>query len=110
VKAFVTGGSGFVGGALVRPLVAVARSEASVQRVRAAGARAVLGDLADLGRTGPHRLGSRSCGEFDDQHPPCIRLDPSDRGRARPLSGKEACTKCAHSTDFLGTGAWACAR
>jgi len=52
---FLTGGSGFVGGALLERLLAeghhvkaLARSEASAQRVRAAGAEAVRGDLAEL--------------------------------------------------------------
>lgn len=55
MRIFVTGGSGFVGGALVRRLVAdghqvtaLARSEASAERVRASGAEAVRGDLAQL--------------------------------------------------------------
>ncbi len=55
MKIFVTGGSGFVGNALVRRLVAeghdvtaLARSEAGSRRVREAGARPVPGDLADL--------------------------------------------------------------
>ncbi len=55
MKIFLTGGSGFVGGTLMRRLVAdghqvtaLARSEASAQRVRAAGAEAVRGDLGDL--------------------------------------------------------------
>jgi nucleoside-diphosphate-sugar epimerase len=54
--AFVTGGSGFIGGALVRRLVAdgwtvraLARSEASAQVVRERGAEAVRGDLDDVG-------------------------------------------------------------
>lgn len=53
--AFVTGGSGFIGGALVRRLVAegrsvraLARSEASAARVRELGAEPVLGGLGDL--------------------------------------------------------------
>jgi nucleoside-diphosphate-sugar epimerase len=52
--AFVTGGSGFIGGALVRRLVAdgvgvraLARSDASADAVRAAGAELVPGDLGD---------------------------------------------------------------
>jgi nucleoside-diphosphate-sugar epimerase len=53
--AFVTGGSGFIGGALVRRLVAdgwtvhaLARSDASAQAVGADGAQAVRGDLDDV--------------------------------------------------------------
>jgi nucleoside-diphosphate-sugar epimerase len=54
--AFVTGGSGFVGGALIRRLVrdgwtvrALARSDRSVALVEEAGAEAIRGDLDDLG-------------------------------------------------------------
>jgi nucleoside-diphosphate-sugar epimerase len=53
--AFVTGGSGFIGGALVRRLVAegwdvhaLVRSEASARKVIALGAEAIAGDLADV--------------------------------------------------------------
>ncbi|MEU3166101.1 NAD(P)-dependent oxidoreductase [Streptosporangium sp. NPDC006930] len=59
MKVFVTGGSGFVGSTLVHRLVAedrevtaLARSDASFQRVRAAGADPVRGDLADLREVG----------------------------------------------------------
>jgi nucleoside-diphosphate-sugar epimerase len=52
--AFVTGGSGFIGGALVRRLVgegtavrALARSDASAEKVAALGAEPVRGDLDD---------------------------------------------------------------
>ena len=54
--AFVTGGSGFIGGALVRRLVAdgwtvraLARSDASAKTVRERGADPVRGDLDDVG-------------------------------------------------------------
>lgn len=54
-RAFVTGGSGFIGRRLVRRLVeggadvrALARSEASAGAVEALGARAVRGDLSDV--------------------------------------------------------------
>ena len=53
-RAFVTGGSGFIGHALVRRLVqsgagvrALARSEASARRLSEAGAEPVRGDLSD---------------------------------------------------------------
>jgi nucleoside-diphosphate-sugar epimerase len=53
--AFVTGGSGFIGGVLLRRLVrdgwavrALARSERSAAKVREAGAEAVMGDLLDV--------------------------------------------------------------
>jgi len=53
--AFVTGGSGFIGGALVRRLVAdgwtvraLARSDASAKTVRERGAEPVRGDLDDV--------------------------------------------------------------
>jgi nucleoside-diphosphate-sugar epimerase len=53
--AFVTGGSGFIGGALIRRLVAdgwdvhaLVRSDASAQKVSALGAKAIAGDLADV--------------------------------------------------------------
>jgi nucleoside-diphosphate-sugar epimerase len=54
VQAFVTGGSGFIGRALVRRLVAedvvtrvLVRSEASAEKVRALGAMPVLAELTD---------------------------------------------------------------
>jgi len=52
--AFVTGGSGFVGAALIRRLAAdgwvvraIARSPEAEAKVRAAGAEAIRGDLGD---------------------------------------------------------------
>ncbi|GAB3119433.1 NAD-dependent epimerase/dehydratase family protein [Streptomyces calidiresistens] len=60
MKIFVTGGSGFVGSALIHRLVteghevsALARSDSSARRVRTAGATPVPGDLADLRETDP---------------------------------------------------------
>ncbi len=64
-SAFVTGGSGFIGGRLIRRLAgegwtvrALARSPASEDKVRAAGAEAVRGDLED---TGTMRAGAEGC-------------------------------------------------
>ena len=63
MKAFVTGGSGFIGGVLVRRLVAdgvqvsaLARSEASADRVRALGAEPFVADL-----TGDLTAGVEGC-------------------------------------------------
>jgi nucleoside-diphosphate-sugar epimerase len=63
--AFVTGASGFIGGALTKRLVgegwtvrALARSERSAQAVRALGATAVKGDLDDVGAM---RAGAEGC-------------------------------------------------
>ena len=54
--AFVTGGSGFIGGRLIERLVAdghsiraLARSEQAAERIRARGGQPVSGDLADVG-------------------------------------------------------------
>ena len=64
-SAFVTGGSGFIGGALVRRLVAdgwrvraLARSDASADVVAERGAEAVRGDLDDVAAMA---AGARGC-------------------------------------------------
>jgi len=64
-SAFVTGGSGFIGGALIRRLAAdgwsvraLARSDASAQAVRELGAEAVTGSLED---TAAMRAGAQGC-------------------------------------------------
>jgi nucleoside-diphosphate-sugar epimerase len=63
--AFVTGGSGFIGGRLIERLIseghsvrALARSESAAERVRARGAEPVPGDLADPGAM---RAGAEGC-------------------------------------------------
>lgn len=63
--AFVTGGSGFIGGALIRRLVAdgrdvraLARSDSSARKVEALGAEAVPADLDDVAAM---RLGATGC-------------------------------------------------
>lgn len=64
-SAFVTGGSGFIGGALIRRLVAdgwtvraLARSDGAAAKVSAAGAEAVRGDLDDVASL---RAGAAGC-------------------------------------------------
>jgi nucleoside-diphosphate-sugar epimerase len=64
-SAFVTGGSGFIGGRLIERLVrdghtvkALARSDAAATRVRRAGAEPVSGDLADVAAM---RNGAEGC-------------------------------------------------
>jgi nucleoside-diphosphate-sugar epimerase len=64
--AFVTGGSGFIGGRLIRRLVgdgwrvrALARSDRSAEAVRDAGAEPVSGDLDQVE---PMRAGAEGCG------------------------------------------------
>src|SRR5438552_3147630 len=54
-SAFVTGGSGFIGGALIQrlrgegwPVRALARSDAAAEKVAAAGAEPVRGELDDV--------------------------------------------------------------
>ena len=63
--AFVTGGSGFIGGALIRRLTregwtvrALARSESSERKVREAGAEPVRGDVEDAASM---RAGAEGC-------------------------------------------------
>ncbi len=54
MQVFITGASGWIGSALTRDLVSrghdvvgLARSDASAERIRAAGARPVRGDVSD---------------------------------------------------------------
>lgn len=68
MRAFVTGGSGFIGGRLIQRLRAdgwdvrgLARSEASAERVRAVGAEPVRGDLDDVAAM---RAGAEGCDAF----------------------------------------------
>jgi nucleoside-diphosphate-sugar epimerase len=64
-SAFVTGGSGFIGGRLIERLLAgghsvraLARSEPAAERVRERGAEPVMGDLADPAAM---RAGAQGC-------------------------------------------------
>jgi nucleoside-diphosphate-sugar epimerase len=93
--AFVTGGSGFVGGALIRRLAgdgwtvrALARSDASARAVEDAGAQAVRGDLDD---TGAMREGARGADVF---HHAAAKVeafgDPADFERVTVQGTKNA--------------------
>jgi nucleoside-diphosphate-sugar epimerase len=64
-NAFVTGGSGFIGGRLIERLVSdghtvrgLARSEAAAERIRARGGEPVAGDLSDVDAM---RAGATGC-------------------------------------------------
>ena len=64
-NAFVTGGSGFIGGRLIERLVAeghtvrgLARSDAAAERIRARGGEPVAGDLSDIDSM---RAGATDC-------------------------------------------------
>jgi nucleoside-diphosphate-sugar epimerase len=93
--AFVTGGSGFVGGALIRRLVrdgwtvrALARSDRSAQAVEEAGAETVRGDLDD---TTAMRAGSDGADVF---HHAAAKVedfgDPADFERVTVQGTKNA--------------------
>jgi nucleoside-diphosphate-sugar epimerase len=95
--AFVTGGSGFVGGALIRRLAregwtvrALARSDRSVQAVEEAGAEAVRGDLDD---TAAMRAGADGADVF---HHAAAKVedfgDPADFERITVQGTKNALT------------------
>src|SRR3954447_3377902 len=95
--AFVTGGSGFVGGALIRRLVAdgwtvraLARSDRSSQAVEDAGAEAVRGDLDD---TAAMRDGAKGADVF---HHAAAKVedfgDPADFERITVQGTKNALT------------------
>jgi nucleoside-diphosphate-sugar epimerase len=95
--AFVTGGSGFVGGALIRRLVrdgwtvrALARSDASARAVEDAGAQAVRGDLDD---TAAMRAGAEGADVF---HHAAAKVedfgDPADFERVTVQGTKNALT------------------
>ncbi|HRO24024.1 MAG TPA: NAD-dependent epimerase/dehydratase family protein, partial [Promineifilum sp.] len=65
MKAFVTGGTGFIGRAVMRKLIergysvnALARSESGAERLRAIGAAVSLGDITDRESMREGMLGS----------------------------------------------------
>lgn len=86
--AFVTGGSGFVGGALVARLVeegrtvrALARSDDAAAALSAAGAQAVRGDLADIGSLAEGMRGCEVVFHLAGVNAMCLR-DPAPLFRA----------------------------
>ena len=101
-SAFVTGGSGFIGGRLIRRLVgdgwsvrALARSDSAAEKVRAAGAEPAPGDLDDAASM---RAGADGCeyafhaaaqlGEWGK---------PADFERGNVLGTKHALEGCAQA-------------
>jgi nucleoside-diphosphate-sugar epimerase len=110
-RAFVTGGSGFVGGALIRRLVgdgwtvrALARSDRSAQAVEEAGAEAVRGDLDD---TAAMRAGAEGADVF---HHAAAKVedfgDPADFERVTVQGTKNALAAAreAHVLRFVHVG------
>jgi nucleoside-diphosphate-sugar epimerase len=110
-RAFVTGGSGFVGGALIRRLVgdgwtvrALARSDRSAQAVEEAGADAVRGDLDD---TAAMRAGAEGADVF---HHAAAKVedfgDPADFERVTVQGTKNALAAAreAHVPRFVHVG------
>ena len=86
--AFVTGGSGFVGGALVARLVeggrtvrALARSDDAAAALSAAGAEPVQGDLADIGSLAEGMRGCEVVFHLAGVNAMCLR-DPAPLFRA----------------------------
>lgn len=107
-KAFVTGGSGFVGGRLILALrargvavVALARSDASAAKVEAAGAVATRGDLDD---TAALEAGIRGCDVVFHAAAHTDQFDPLDvhmRITARGTEHVLAAAKAAGAARFV---------
>lgn len=110
-SAFVTGGSGFIGSALIRRLVAegsrvrgLARSEAAAAKVRAAGADPVSGDLGEIAAM---RAGAEGCdvafhaaaflGEWG-------RWEDFERGNVRGTSNALEACRAADVSRFVHVG------
>jgi nucleoside-diphosphate-sugar epimerase len=92
--AFVTGGSGFVGGALIERLVregwdvrALARSERAAEQVRSLGAEPVMGDLDDP-RVDPCDVAFHSAAKVEDWG------DPEDFQRVNVLGTQNVIDAC----------------
>ena len=106
--AFVTGGSGFVGGALIERLRregwdvrALARSERAAERVRELGAEPVMGDLDDRDPAG-RRRGLR--GRLPR------RREGRGLGRSRPTSSGSTCSGTQNVIDACRDGGRTAAR
>jgi nucleoside-diphosphate-sugar epimerase len=92
--AFVTGGSGFVGGALIERLVregwdvrALARSERAAEQVRSLGAEPVMGDLDDV-RIEDCEVAFHSAAKVEDWG------DPEDFQRVNVLGTQNVIDAC----------------
>jgi len=111
-QAFVTGGSGFVGGHLIRrlvaqgiPVVALARQDSSVAAVAAAGARPCRGDLLDEGAI---RAGMQGCDTVFHVAGHLSEWDPEETFVQANIGGTQtmlAAAKAAGASVFIAAGA-----
>jgi dihydroflavonol-4-reductase len=101
IRVFVTGGSGVVGGAVVRHLVqdgrpvrALVRSETAAAAVRALGAEPVAGDILDVDSLTKGMAGCEVVYHVAGMNQFCLR-DPSAMDRAN-VGGSSNCVMAAH--------------
>ena len=101
IPVFVTGGSGVVGGAVVRRLVAdgrtvraLVRSDRAAEAVRAIGAEPISGDVLDVDSLAPGMDGCEVVYHVAGVNEFCMR-DPSPMDRVN-VAGSSNCVMAAH--------------